>query len=73
MLYRSHKSKYFSIATHFVVIEYAHIIFNKCLVLIFAYVALMAPCRKYRQMLTWVRLQVHADSMKLAETMLKLI
>jgi len=28
---------------------------------------------KYRQMLTWVRLQVYADSMKLAETMMKII
>jgi len=27
----------------------------------------------YRQMLTGVRLQAHADSMKLAETMIKII
>jgi len=32
----------------------------------------MARHRKYRKMLTGVALQVHADSMKLAETMIQL-
>jgi len=45
-LYRSHKSDYFSIATHFVVTKYACIILVKGLVFIFAYITLL----KYRPM-----------------------
>ena len=45
-LYRSLKSYYFSIETHFVVTEYAYLIPVKCVVLIFAYMA----CVKYRPM-----------------------
>jgi len=40
-LYRSLKSYYFSIETHFVVIEYAYLIPEKCSVFIFAYMALV--------------------------------
>jgi len=81
-LYGSRKSYYFSIATHFVVTEYAYIIFDKGLVFIFAYMALVKyrPIFKmasivnlYRQMLTGVGLQAHAHSMKYVETMIKLI
>jgi len=59
-----------------------HIILGKVLVFMFAYMALVKyrPILKmadnvnlYRQMLTGVRLYEHADSMKLAETMIKLI
>jgi len=60
-----------------------HILFStKVLVFIVAYMALLkyrpifkmaANVNVYRQMLTGVRLQTHVDSVKLAETMIKLI
>jgi len=61
---------------------YAYLIPENCLVFVFAYMALVKylPIFKmativnlYRQMLTGVRLQVHVVSIKLAQTMIKII
>jgi len=82
-LYRLLKSWYFFRNT-LVVTEYAYSIPEKCIVFVFAYMALVkylpifkmaAVVNLYQQisMLTGVRLQAHIESMRLAEAMIKII